>query len=1152
MPPFVPRKRHASPSPSSSAPPAKRAATPRTNALEHRTKHATPAKQSVFEALDASTSRRTVEDSKAFLNALGESDSESGSEDGSGSSDDSDEFEDVLPASTRKPGEVRDDSSDEEEETWEDALPAAHIHHALHTPAAEPMGDLEITLNRDDMDVAANREAVLGKRQGPSKQEKRIRIATHCMHVQFLLFHNLIRNSWTCDKEVQSILVKGLSEGVKKEVERYRRAAGLPLEGDDEVQITRVKKKVKGKGKKADYRNQRDWGAEAEEMETEVPNMSGGDPLIRLLKYLAAYWKKRFKTTAPGLRKQGYRSAARLREELDQWNNEGVDVEAHGERIADLKQFRECAQKCEGSRDVGAQLFTALLRGLGLSARLLASLQPVGFGWSKSEEALPKKSSKTSHSKHHDPKNPQTTQTNPEPGRIPAIKSSKAPIRNSAGKTRSTATNTTMNLDTASSDELSSVPSDIDDDVSVADITPRKSTPSKNSPKRFDKDLPFPFYWTEVLSPTSNTYIPVDALVLSTVASNPDLLYTFEPRGAAADKAKQVIAYVIAYSADGTAKDVTVRYLRKRIFPGKTKGVRMPAEKIPIYDRKGKVVRYEEQDWFKSVILGYARPSSKRTLADQAEDEGDLVPALSAKKATEEFVDTLTGLKASADYVLERHLRREEALLPSALPVRHFTTGKGDAAKTEPVYRRADVVACKTTESWHKEGRQVIPGSQPMKLVPMRAVTLQRKREIEEQQREAGGEKVKQGLFAQSQTEWIIPPPIEDGRIPRNAFGNIDVYVPTMVPRGAVHVPLKSTAKLCRRLDIDYAEACVGFEFGKQRAVPVLLGVVVAVEHEDALIDAWEAEEEEKRRKEDIKREARALAMWRKFMMGTRIVQRMREDYAIDENAAVPDNINPFTNRKSRATKISNGDLEKHAAHHDGGGFVWPEEVESGGFIRNGDEETSGGGFIVEQYHHQTAEEPSAIGNGYLNTPISLQAALKDTPQEPTEDSGTDNDMQESDDATSPEPPPAKPATRGRGRPRGRAAKNTAGTSRTSRPSASTRNGAEPKYTSSEDEETLSSAASDISSDEDQPENGDSASERSEKPAKRNRSGISKPSPPPPEPTTNRVVPRRRAARKSETAVRSHYFSHDSEEESPKKTRATGRGRGRGRARGRV
>lgn len=52
-----------------------------------------------------------------------------------------------------------------------------------------------------------------------------------------------------------------------------------------------------------------------------------------------------------------------------------------------------------------------------------------------------------------------------------------------------------------------------------------------------------------------------------------------------------------------------------------------------------------------------------------------------------------------------------------------------------------------------------------------------------------------------------------DGKIPRNSFGNIDIYVPSMIPPGAIHLPLKGTGKLARRLGIDYAEAVTGFEF---------------------------------------------------------------------------------------------------------------------------------------------------------------------------------------------------------------------------------------------------------------------------------------------------------------------------------------------------
>ena|SRR5579859_5378494 len=40
-----------------------------------------------------------------------------------------------------------------------------------------------------------------------------------------------------------------------------------------------------------------------------------------------------------------------------------------------------------GSRDFGAQLFTCLLRSLGVETRLVYSLQPLGFSFGKQEDA---------------------------------------------------------------------------------------------------------------------------------------------------------------------------------------------------------------------------------------------------------------------------------------------------------------------------------------------------------------------------------------------------------------------------------------------------------------------------------------------------------------------------------------------------------------------------------------------------------------------------------------------------------------------------------------------------------------------------------------------------------------------------------------------
>ncbi|KAF2452755.1 Rad4 transglutaminase-like domain-containing protein [Lineolata rhizophorae] len=979
MPPTVPRKRRRlSPNPSeaasagneasSSAPPPKRRSRPLV---------ASQKKQTLADTLDAPSHKaRSLAEKKALLAGLDQSGSAENSDGLSepGSSEVEEEWEEVDMGSggrgkckskttvggsgafAKKPEDTLGQGKDEDDEDdmdWEDAIPAASTSISKQV-APTHSEDLEITLDGPNthhsiLSTALAAAEGTGKK-GPTKRERLVRVQTHRLHVMFLLFHNLMRNAWVCDKEVQQVLVDGLSEGAKKEIRNWKVHMGMvPEEDPDAEDVEKTQRqgagkckgqsKGKGRARKSDSkaerssaRAQHDWGADAERLEPGVPNLSRGYPTIRLLKYLAAYWKKRFRITKPGLRKQGYKSLAELAEETKAFREDPSDVERFGERIESKEKYRECARKYEGSRDVAAQLFTALLRGLGLEARMVASLQPIGFGWSKGEEATPKKrKDKDVELDERDKSDKGGFMEAPRTGRKSGRAINDAEMKDA--------------LNDSDNSALSSPP---ESDSETPDLQPAYSRSQPNPRKVYDKDLPFPTYWTEVISPISNAPIPVDAHILSTVASTPDLIASFEPRGKQADKSKQVIAYVIAYSPDGTAKDVTVRYLKRRMLPGKTKGVRIPVEKVPVYNKHGKVRKYEEYDWFKAVMSSYQRSSEQRTLTDDVEDQGDLRPAHSAKKeqGAGEQKETLQGYKNSAEFVLERHLKREEALRPPAEPVKHFSTGKGDNAKSEPVFRREDVVPCKTVESWHKEGREVRMGEQPLKYVPFRAVTLIRKREIEEREREEG-EKAMQGLYAEYQTDWIVPPPIEDGKIPRNAFGNIDVYVPTMVPKGAVHIPLRGTAKVCRKLGVDYAEACTGFEFGKQRAVPVLTGVVVAAENEDLVIDAWEAEEVERKKKDDEKRVKTALNMWKKFYVGLRIIQRLGREYGV-EAEAMPDGINPFQRKDedvsgngSGQDEGNEGGLFRSGAGE--GGFVRDGEDHGGEFLRGEDQE---GGFL--------------------------------------------------------------------------------------------------------------------------------------------------------------------------------------------------------------
>lgn len=79
----------------------------------------------------------------------------------------------------------------------------------------------------------------------------------------------------------------------------------------------------------------------------------------------------------------------------------------------------------------------------------------------------------------------------------------------------------------------------------------------------------------------------------------------------------------------------------------------------------------------------------------------------------------------------------------------------------EPVFRRANVVQCKTAENWMRMGRKVKDRQEPLKWVKQRAVTIN-KRRAQELARQEGGEDIQQGLYAEYQTDYCRPPPIKD------------------------------------------------------------------------------------------------------------------------------------------------------------------------------------------------------------------------------------------------------------------------------------------------------------------------------------------------------------------------------------------------------
>ncbi|CEL52113.1 DNA repair protein rhp42 OS=Schizosaccharomyces pombe (strain 972 / ATCC 24843) GN=rhp42 PE=3 SV=1 [Rhizoctonia solani AG-1 IB] len=313
---------------------------------------------------------------------------------------------------------------------------------------------------------------------------------------------------------------------------------------------------------------------------------------------------------------------------------------------------------------------------------------------------------------------------------------------------------------------------------------------------------------------------------------------------------------------DGYARDVTARYAKNFGAHQARARARMAAGR-----KNGKV------EWWDSVMRILKRPYALHR--DDVEDA-----ELSHQRALEGLPSSIGAFKDHPIYALERHLRRDEAIHPRT-EIAHF--------RGEPVFPRRNVLSLKPAEGWMRQGRVLRPGMQPIKMVKARASTIRKKRELEVR-REDDGE-VMVGMYAEWETELYRPPPVIDGKIPTNDFGNIDLYVPTMLPEGAVHIPQKGCVKVARKLGISFAEAVTGFEFRKRQATPIITGIVIAAENEQVFLEALASYIESEQAREAAKRRERVLQRWTRLVQGLRIVQRVNEQYSGDSRADIDGSI---------------------------------------------------------------------------------------------------------------------------------------------------------------------------------------------------------------------------------------------------------------------
>lgn len=167
-------------------------------------------------------------------------------------------------------------------------------------------------------------------------------------------------------------------------------------------------------------------------------------------------------------------------------------------------------------------------------------------------------------------------------------------------------------------------------------------------------------------------------------------------------------------------------------------------------------------------------------------------------------------------------------------------------------------------------------------------------------------------LYAFHQTRQYSAPPVINGRIPKNLYGNLDIYVPSMVPEGGSHILHPETSRAARLLGVDYADAVTGFSFRGRHGTAIITGAVVAESCRDAVEEVISAFEIERQEEEEKGRILEALRMWKKFLVGLRIRERI-QGYEIEGERKIADE--------------AIGDGEENTDDNEGGEFLPDREM---------------------------------------------------------------------------------------------------------------------------------------------------------------------------------------------------------------------------------
>ena len=424
------------------------------------------------------------------------------------------------------------------------------------------------------------------------------------------------------------------------------------------------------------------------------------------------------------------------------------------------------------------------------------------------------------------------------------------------------------------------------------------SSPSPKGAKvKVDSSVLFIPFWCEVYVPAQERWVHIDPI--NCLIDQPHVYESIRPR--------RTFAYVLAAHSPTQLSRSPSSPAHALLLASSPFGLPIITDVTPRYSVGGLSInrpRLDEVYWdrIRTSLSAPLSPSDSR-LAD-----AELTSFHSARSQLHsEYPTSLAALKKHPLYTAGESLKKFEALRPGAKPVTRLRLGKQDVT----LYLKSDVCELHTQDRWLREKRVVrdeeLP--RPAKLVLSHTMASRKKRKIRQWTSQPNGgafdrlsldqqssldsssaPPTSSSLQAQTddgddlstlygvwQTDPWTPPDAVDGKVPKNARGQVDLWDPTHLPGGCVHLPYPRIASIARKLGVDHGEAMVGFDIKHGRSVPRFEGIVVHKDNAQWVLEAYQAREKEVREKAEAKRWERVSFNWRRLVRGMMVRNKIMQ-----------------------------------------------------------------------------------------------------------------------------------------------------------------------------------------------------------------------------------------------------------------------------------